>query len=483
MGVLRIKEAVDELVDKDPYELFSLDEPHTLLKRLSPGTLKAVCAGVVVAFGAAGAALWSAQRSDGDATAQPHAYFEVRVIDPDGRPVAGARVRSGEKQLGVTDSFGEWRRFMRVTLGSTVPLTISKKAGAATLSAVKNLAVPAALPKDGELEVSGSVQLDVGGAAHGRAAVAKTPATTARDETAAQAGESAGDAPAAAVPVAAPATAPRRAASAVSGAQDFAHISFVIDGPPTPALEQVQAALVRRSLELGLLVDPDSPLHVVLQHLPGPAGAEAGLIGVRGIYADMHGATPLFTFVRNYQDTPLASARDVLWATTLHVRIPHPVRQVNGEWRLGQAPARLWALTPGRLVASADGRLFRVEAAGGSYKLGGTATLGSPCAAAQTTCTVTVPGLDAAPPVAGWRRLPLRVLGGASDVAAGVEIFVSGYLATRQDDGDFAYWGQPYTGANVTVVHGGRILQRGRIDAAANPLPAISLPSAPLSRR
>jgi hypothetical protein len=507
MGVLRIREAVDELVEKDPYELFSLDEPRA--RWLRGGALKAALGGVVVACVTAGAVLWSARHQGDEGDAQPHAYFEVRVIDPDGRPVAGAKVRSGEKQLGVTDSFGEWRRFMRVTLGATVPLTISKKAGGGVLSAVKNLAVPARLPKDGELEVSGSVQLDVGGAArggniavHAASTGRAAAATAAADAVASRAAraderrdgkivavEASGRNVADVVLPAAASTAQMRAvtpsAVATPGALDLAHIAFVIDGAPTPALEAVQAAMVRRSLELGMLVDPDSALHVILQHLPGqaPGGADQGLIGVRGIYADATGATPLFSFVRNYQDSPLASARDVLWAATLHVRAEHPVQLVDGEWRLGAAPARLWALTPGRMVASADGRLYRVESESGSYRLGGVATLGSPCAAGQSACVVRVPGLDAAPPVAGWKRLPLRVLGGASDVAADFEIFVSGWLAHRQADGNYTYWGQPRTGANVTVVRGGRILQRGRIDAAAGAPPAVSLPSAPLSRR
>lgn len=53
--------------------------------------------------------------------------FEVRAIDPSGHPVAGAEVWLQEQQVGVTDSFGVWRRTMRVDSGAEAKLLFKKK--------------------------------------------------------------------------------------------------------------------------------------------------------------------------------------------------------------------------------------------------------------------------------------------------------------------------------------------------------------------
>ena len=42
---------------------------------------------------------------------KPFVLLELRAISESGHPVAGADVRIQDKKLGVTDSFGEWRRY------------------------------------------------------------------------------------------------------------------------------------------------------------------------------------------------------------------------------------------------------------------------------------------------------------------------------------------------------------------------------------
>lgn len=67
--------------------------------------------------------------------------FEIRVIDDSGHPVAGAEVRMGKQELGVTDSFGIWRRNVKIQSDSNVAfdfLKRSRKAGARDLVAKKS---------------------------------------------------------------------------------------------------------------------------------------------------------------------------------------------------------------------------------------------------------------------------------------------------------------------------------------------------------
>lgn len=70
--------------------------------------------------------------------------FEIRVIDDEGHPVAGAEVKSGKQQLGVTDSFGIWRRSIRIGDDPSIRFDFRKrtaKAGQRELVASKKFAL------------------------------------------------------------------------------------------------------------------------------------------------------------------------------------------------------------------------------------------------------------------------------------------------------------------------------------------------------
>src|SRR5687768_16676356 len=56
-------------------------------------------------------------------------FVELKVIDEKGHPVAGAQIFDMKENLGVTDSFGEWSRFVNALSGSKISLLIIKKKG------------------------------------------------------------------------------------------------------------------------------------------------------------------------------------------------------------------------------------------------------------------------------------------------------------------------------------------------------------------
>src|SRR5690606_2013287 len=124
-------------------ELIALDEPHQLVRRLEPRYYGAAVIGVLVAFTAAFIAYYKASSQSSAPGASVHAYFELKAIDVDGRPVAGATVSHNDEQVGVTDSYGAWRRFLRVSPGQTFRVHLRKSTPSGVLVAVKNLAIPA----------------------------------------------------------------------------------------------------------------------------------------------------------------------------------------------------------------------------------------------------------------------------------------------------------------------------------------------------
>lgn len=70
------------------------------------------------------------------------ALFEVKAIDPKGHPIPGAKVYFDKKRVGITDSFGEWRRFLKVRKGNMIRLSLLKKKNNFQLYVVKNILVP-----------------------------------------------------------------------------------------------------------------------------------------------------------------------------------------------------------------------------------------------------------------------------------------------------------------------------------------------------
>jgi hypothetical protein len=84
----------------------------------------------------------------------------MKVIDDTGHPVAGAKVLYEEKKIGVTDSFGEWRRFMRAPLGKTITFLVQKNSEHGTYKVYKNIAIPPSPPKQGaDIEISSKILL------------------------------------------------------------------------------------------------------------------------------------------------------------------------------------------------------------------------------------------------------------------------------------------------------------------------------------
>ncbi len=475
MGVLRIKENIEELLEKDPYELFTLDEPHRLARRLRPEFFGAAFLGVIVAFAVAFFTFWNVQQDVKDAADAPYAYFEVKAIDPDGRLIAGALVKERDHVLGVTDSFGEWRRFMRVKPGSTVTLTLAKKVTGGSLTAIKNMAVPMTMPKGGDLELTGSVQLSRGGKAE---PFAKTP-----DKHEMATSE--------ALPVAAPAKVDAVDSSAdtfvpadgdnAAEVQDVSRVWVMAEGQTSAALGEVLASVRKRARELGVRIDPKARWRMKLTELT-PGGDQKSLIIVESLYDGGKAPERLFSYLRNFQEQPAQTARDILWSATNHMAKTYQVVKRDGSWLVQDEAVRLFALTPGRTVFDAGGIAYGVEEShegttSGLVRLAAANT--EPCATGDN-CTVTSGGILRSPPVPGWQRLKLKVFGVAD---AGTTVYVSGYEARKIQDKVFEYWGVPMSGANVTAVRGGKLIYRGRIQSGGANLPAINLPSLPLSRR
>lgn len=465
MGILRVKEDITEIIERDPYELIHLDEPHQIVRRLSPQYYGAAFVGVLIAFVAAFVAFYNANKSGAGFGDTVHAYFEIKAIDANGRPIAGAVVARGDEQVGVTDSFGEWRRFLRVTPGETFRVNLSKVTAEGELVAVKNIAVPAKMPESGDLELSGSVRMFASSQMHeslGKADVrqAQVPSANAMQAQ-----------------VVAPAVTPPGVIS------DISRIWFVVDGQQSGDLSEVVSALRRRSLELGMRVDPKAALRIRLSTIAGESTAERGktapaLVAVTGTYADTSMHEERFSFLRNFQETPYQTARDILWATTVHAHVPVRVIQDDTTWRVAPLTPKLWDFSARHLMTAGNEVVFAARSEQEHAAAIDGRTFTKVCPEGTQVCTLHTAGLDQVSPVQGWQRLKARVLG---QVDADTRIYVSGYQAFIGADNQISFWGVPNGQANVTVLRSGKVLVRKRVAHSAQMV--INLPTSVISKR
>src|SRR5207248_1569156 len=148
------------------------------------------------------------------------------------------------------------------------------------------------------------------------------------------------------------------------------------------------------------------------------------LIAVDGYVVQGGRTERVFTYLRNYAEESLYTARDILWAATMHVAKTHQAVRANGAWFLESPGPKLWAQVPGHVVYDLGGMAFPLAVDGDKLRL----TVGSsePCATGNR-CTVTSPGFQRAPPVPGWQRLKLKVRG----ADANATVYVSGYEAWK----------------------------------------------------
>jgi hypothetical protein len=470
MGILRVKEDIGEIIERDPYELINIDEPHQLVRRLSPQYYGAAFVGVLVAFAAAFITFYNASRHTADTGDSVHAYFEIKAIDAEGHPVAGASVLRGEEQVGVTDSFGEWRRFLRVVPGETFKVHLTKATPEGTLVAVKNLAVPARLPETGDLEVTGSVKMYYSGRApdaksgtdarHARApSVPSMPATQA---------------------VPAEAAMPVPSAPVAGTVSDLGRIWFIADGQQSPLLTEVVNALRRRSLELGMRVDPKAGFRIRLTAMAGESARKAKpgpvLIRVAGTSGADH--AEVFSYLRNFQETPYQTARDILWAMTVHTKYQVAVTREGAHWRVRQNLPVLWDFSARFLTNAQGGLVFAAKKTEGAAPEIDAADFADVCPAGAGECLLTTAGVHDASPVYGWQRLSARVSG---PVDAQTKIYISGYEADLTSDNRMAYWGIPGGQANITVMRAGKVILRKRVTHSDKLV--VALPAAVISRR
>ncbi|MCX6117136.1 MAG: hypothetical protein NT027_06320 [Proteobacteria bacterium] len=435
-----------------------------------------------------------------------YAYFEVRAVDQSGRPVAGAVVKNAGKKVGSTDSFGEWRRYMRVPLGAVIPIALSKKTNSEILAATKNFAVPLFKPEKSDIELRASIQLLASGQKatsladipkENRAQEASTqtadkisgadslvPAVSSESHNSAIA-DTVGNANSAQL------TAQTKVESPLSNFVS-SHESIWFEGTGSlgsPLNRAVIPALAQRAKELGLRIDPKAEWKVRLTGLvekPTHLGKDGG--GLLLVSSFDSPTKPAKEFLRNYFDDDRVTARGILFVLSKHVNKNLIALQSGSRWfgLLPSKSAQFWSLASAMSLQDAGGREWltsthRYESASLSgFLLTGEKGAEAPCISGISMCEISTRSFESVPPVPTWTRLKLKLSTMSKEAQ---KVFVAGYEAKQMASGAFEYWGQDKAKANVSIVESGRLILRTQINNDAKNSPVVAIPSGSISKR
>jgi hypothetical protein len=444
--------------------------PNALPSSLGVGRLRShllgyVAGGVLLGILVTGI-LWLTPKAEEEAN---FAYLEMRAIGPQGRPVAGALVKQGETAVGHTDSFGEWRRYMKVKMGQTFVLSVSKKTADGQLVATKNIAIPAQMPKSGELEI----KTQIGLLRHGYE----------NDDSLAVRGQSdkEGNLPddaTAAVTEPKAKTPPFQDLSDPKNPQE-SHLSEPKEAEPAVAPAVVAEETVTTNGSNGqnpsqAMVQPSDPSHhgstkPALWVVPiGDSKSMAGDPGVNALVTSLKIAfekggyqvredAPLVLSVRSlhHQGASFLYARAILKA------MPEESERVSSK--------KLFSFLRGSHADVQSGTEDIIRALS-RYGLSLPWTDGQAFCQPAVPCSVLSPPISHIPPLAQWQKMRFKSTLPLGDQT---EVFVSGFVARRLGGQIYEFWGPPAGPTNVTLIQGFEVVYREKLTPATQQVLAI----------
>jgi hypothetical protein len=239
-------------------------------------------------------------------------------------------------------------------------------------------------------------------------------------------------------------------------------------------LEAVKDKLQIRTKSLGFIADEKAPLTLSLKNLDGKLGNETQDV----IQVDVHFAGKhMETFLRNYQEDALTTARLILWRARLSLPVSYQVKK-EGDRILAMQPLEgpeLWGLSEGVNLSDSNGAIGIVSKETPKSLsipvVGASKFCNSPSCRAQL-----IPGEVSQK---GWSKRTLTVLGGNG---RNLKVFAAGNIAAGTK-GEYFYEGLDNGFTVFTVLEEGKIIYRNALHNNLYQQTILTLPVASLSRR
>ena len=432
----------------------------------------------------------------------PYVLVEVRALEEGGHAVSAARLTINDRPMGVTDSFGEWRRYMRLQTGDQLAIDLSK-AGVASLQGRKVIRVPPLRSADGGNEVRATIEMR-GSRTIARAQTQRpkenradaetdfySEETMTRDEGQAL-NDKAGRPPVRGQAARLPTgqlerqpdeEVPRVDADApIEDTNDASLGIYFDDGlstiavkfkpsriTPANLLEKHQGDILQQKIlpllvtdlqGLGLKVDKSAAWQVSLQYVPKED--QVGYIRAQINWPNPFGQTESTTFIAGFAKTFDETVRALSSLLRVHMKKSYWAFKDNGKWFIDEPSdtKAFWRLRSGFELTDTNGLKFPLQLVSerdNARRWQLDLRQHQPChnVRQRLRCLVSTQSLKETPPLAGWQKRQMQVQGVLPKDA---ELFIAGFQATPTSGGRWEYWGHPGSNHKALVLSQGRII-------------------------
>ncbi len=386
-------------------------------------------------------------------------YVEVKALSESGHPIAGAEVEFGTA-TGITDAFGEWRRYLKVGHDDKIAVRVSKESAAGMLLGTKTINLPLPSQQGKEPEIKVRIRLLQAGKLNRAKAFLDKVKTSESKDTATVKSEPMRFHKIEMRMVPMPAGLP-------SDAQKLYKISTEEVWP------ELRKAFQSQGFEFGESPDLKLQLRYVPQHSSGYLRMDVAWLS--------QGKWHQSSYLGSIKSDARATANEFM--TVFRAFIPQEYQSVReGDRFFAENRTdypKLWRLTQDDVLtdgvqtfpASWDAKAGRIELLSGQDQ---------PCLGASDRCTLRLSTLRDRPPQTGWRKLRFKIVSG---VPKGSAVFVAGFEAQSLGQGLYEFWGKPGDSMNLTVLQGSRLRARQKIQARASGVELVMIEQDALALR
>ncbi len=411
----------------------------------------------------------------------PYVLVEVRALEESGHPVTAADVTINDQKMGVTDSFGEWRRYLQLHPGDELKVQLDKKG---QLSGKKLIEVPLAKSGKQDIEVQVAINLTKTGvvAPETKDSTKKSKTIDETPKEAMRVAEILEEKDAKLTTNDKELEKSGLASDDLTNAGDTSLGIYFDDGlgrinitsavEPGKALnvmdkhqssvvkDRVLPILVNDLLGLGLTVDKSAPWKLALSYVSN--GEQVGYIRADIEWQSPFGQKERSSFLAGFAKTYDETARGLSSLLRLHMKKTYWAAKENGSWFIDEShdTKDFWRLKPETVVIDTAGERFSLalaaEARGAKrfkLKLGKS----QPCEAVRqrSRCMVSTESLKEAPPLPGWVLKKAKILG---PVPSSSDVYVAGFQAHSLGNGQWEFWSKSGSNLKALIVANGKII-------------------------
>jgi hypothetical protein len=408
----------------------------------------------------------------------PYVLLEIRALEESGHPVTAADVLVNNKKMGVTDSFGEWRRYLQLGAGEEIEIDLKKKD---QLIGSKSVAIP---KRQGERQ---DVELQVAIAMKRVYSLSKTstpPATNlANTKPGSRPGEQMSEenwakdkhvrteAPAAGDTLDDELSATGDTGLGIyfdDGLNSVQVMSSIDQPKPANVMDRHQQSVVRERVlpvfindlqNLGLKVERTASWKVSLGYVPNDD--QVGYIRAEIEWLSPLGQVEKSSFIAGFAKTYDETGRALTSLLRLHMKKTYWASKENGLWVVDEtAETRdFWKLKPGTILSDTSGERFPVVLSAesqGSRRFKLQVGKAQPCEAVRqrSRCAVSTESLKEAPPLPGWALKRVRILG---PVPNNADVYVAGFQARAVGNNQWEFWSKGGSSLKALIVAGVKI--------------------------